>query len=83
MSKLLKNPDIGTGDVNCGKILTPYKMSHSDKRFFFERYSLIKNQIQLELHSKLLFHKEIAISRYGTMSDTHVKSHFPGLLNQK
>ena len=56
-------------------------MLHSDKRYFFERYSFIKHSFQLELHSKSLFHKLIAISRYGTNSDSHAKSSLPKILS--
>ena len=58
-------------------------MSHSDKMHFFERYSFIKHSFQLELHSKSLFHKLIAISRYETNFDTPAKSHFLRILDQK
>ena len=50
---------------------------------FFERYSFIKHSFQLELHSKSLFHKLIAISRYETNFDTPAKSHFLRILDQK
>ena len=50
---------------------------------FFERYSFIKHSFQLELHSKSLFHKLIAISRYETNFDTPAKSHFLRILEQK
>ena len=58
-------------------------MSHSDKMYFFEWYSFIKHSFQLELPSKLLFHKLIAISWYGTIFDTPAKSHFLRILDQK
>ena len=88
MSKLLKNPGIGTRDGNCGCKMGQSKqlpnVTQWQKVLFWTVFFWwITNPFELELHSKLLFHKAITISRYMTNSATHAKSHSPRILNQK